>query len=487
MIFLSVVSTNSITLVAATDSRKMQDDTTTSIEDLTKVPLGLKETKLSHVVLPKPMSDFSTVYDTESNIIYISGGCDSINGNEYNLAAGGIFTCNQISNGHYMIRASDLSDTTQTNVSFTTLAALPTARYRHTAVLLPSQQLILLVGGRNVIDDSIIPTIDIYNINTDSWTSQNVTDVKYLLSDNTGLEYMDRAYIFGGWNASYTAMATSFYITVNEETNDSVPPSINFTDIADLPTPRGDTSSVSYVTPIANSTYRNSRETFALITGGFTHETLCNALDTVELYNFNTNQWTEKTALDTLTIARGDKVLVRTNHRSLFEDEIETEYFQQWIYAMGGERPIENYCDTFGEKNVSLEVGSETVPIDDIEYYNIINDTWTVFPNVDIDVYRFRFSAVVDPNRNIIYTLGGQLAFNKSCTCFPTSNEIYMYTEIFDASSVPTPTPPGQSPTTTTATPPSSSSSAGTIIDGMNRMMFATTVAFATIMIIIFN
>ena len=404
-----------------------EDEATTLIQQkIIKVPLGLAETKLSNVVLPKPMSDFSTVFDAINNTIYISGGCDSINGNEYVMAEfGNFFSCNNSSKSHYKILVSDLSDTSRTNITFTPLADMPTERYRHTAVLIPSSQQIVLVGGRNIMDDSIPSTVDIYNILTDTWTSHNVTDTKYLLSDNTGLVYNDRAYIFGGWNGSYIVQSTSFYIEINNDNSNQ--PTITFTDIADLPTPRGDISSVLYTSPIKNSTI--TPVTYALVTGGFTHETLCNALDTVEQYNFDTNVWISET-FDTLTTARGDKVLVGTSYTTVIDNDVQSEYTQHLIYALGGERPIENICEAL-ENNETLDVGSETVPIDDIEYYNVLNNTWATFPN-DIDVYRFRFSAAVDPSTKIIYTLGGQLKFNKSCTCFPTSNEIYMYTEIFD-------------------------------------------------------
>lgn len=409
-----------------------------NVAESTKVPIGLKETKLSNVILPKPMSDFSTVYDATNNHIYISGGCDSIKGNEYNMEFG-IFTCNNISNNHYMIDVNDIAgDTTKASVSFTPLANMPMARYRHTAVLLPSSQQIVLIGGRNVIDDSILPTVDIYNIQNDTWTSHNITDPKYLLSDNTGLEYMNRIYIFGGWNGSYTAQSTSFYVTISNDDS-----SLNFTDIAELPTPRGDISSVLYTSP-------SQTETYALVTGGFTHESFCYALDTVEQYSFDTNEWISE-SFDTLNIARGDKVLVRTSYTSeMDDDDDDTQHF---IYALGGERPIENFCDTFGEINTTLEAGSETVPIDDIEYYNVMDNSWTTFPNNDIDVFRFRFSAAVDTQTNVIYTLGGQLAFNKSCICFPTSNEIYMYTEIFqddDDDDTDNANPPASSPNSKT-------------------------------------
>ena len=432
MVVMGVTSSAAAAMVDSTttsSTRLLQDGTSTN--EIIKVPLGLSETKLSKVVLPKPMSDFSTVYDTSNNFIYITGGCDSPKGNEYNEEFGN-FVCKNISNNHYKILTYDLSNSTKASsgdVTFTPLADMPTARYRHTAVLLQSYQQILIIGGRNVIDDSIIPTVDIYHIETDTWTTHNVTDPKYLLSDNTGLEYMNRAYVFGGWNGTYTAQGTSFYIEVENGDENDVAPSITFTDIADLPTPRGDTSSVFYTSPTTDDT-ANTLEMYALVTGGYTHESFCSALDDVEQYNFETDTWKSET-FDKLNLARGDKVLVRTSYTTVIESEQQTNYTQHLIYALGGERPIENICDTF-EQNITLDPGSETVPIDDIEYYDVRNNSWTLFPKSDIDVYRFRFSAAVDTSTNIIYTLGGQLALNKSCTCFPTSNEIYMYREIFD-------------------------------------------------------
>ena len=387
----------------------------TAVSDGTrKIPLGLEETKLT-AVLPKPLSDFSSIYDAVNNHLYISGGCDSINGNQF---SGGFFSCSNLTNHHYMIPVDDLEDTSKT-ATFARLADMPIARYRHTAVLFPTSQKMIIVGGRNVIDDSIISTVDIYDIATDQWSSQNITNEKYLLSDNTGVEYMDRAYIFGGWNGSYTAQSTSFYIEINDDGT------LNFTDIAALPTPRGDISSVVHSSPTVNATTQ-ARDMYALVTGGFTHENnYCAALDAVEQYHFSRNEWiTEEYVVDSLNVARGDKVLVRTNYSTATSS-------QELIYALGGERPIENFCNAAGEKNASLSLGTESVPIDDIEYYNILENTWTKFPSSELDVYRFRFVAVVDTQTNAIYTLGGQLAFSSACTCFPTSNEIYMYKEIF--------------------------------------------------------
>jgi Galactose oxidase, central domain len=435
--------------------RSLQDDESILADarkQFDKIPIGLSERKLSNVVLPKPLSDFAIVFDDANDNVYISGGCDSPDGNVYNLDAGGIFTCSSASSQHYMIAVADLVDY-NTKTQFTPLQDLPSPRYRHTAILLPLSKSILLIGGRNITDDSIYNTVDVYNITSNTWTSHMVNDEKYLLSDSTGLEYMNRAYIFGGWNGTYTAKSTSYYIEMVNNT-------LNYTDIADLPTRRGDLSSVSYHSPIRNNS--NIMETFALVSGGFTDANICVALDTVEVYNFNTNVWT--TEHDPLTIGRGDKVMVQTSYSHILKENKDIEYTQQFVYALGGERPIANICVV----NATVEVGTETVPLDDVEYYNVQNDSWTLFPNSDIDVYRFRFNGFVDTNTNDIFTLGGQLAFNKNCTCFKTSDEIYIYREIFEGDSN---APPGSAPTTGTAT--SSSMEWSSSIVTLNFAVFA--------------
>jgi hypothetical protein len=123
------------------------------------LPVAFQYTTLSeNAALPKALSDFTAVLSTTDNdtvdtdpIIYIHGGCDSVNGNEYDSTKG-VFYCNSISNASYAYHIS-----TQT---WTTLPNLPTARYRHATVLLPQLQLIYILGGRNLVDE-IVTTLDV--------------------------------------------------------------------------------------------------------------------------------------------------------------------------------------------------------------------------------------------------------------------------------------------------------------------------------------
>jgi hypothetical protein len=121
------------------------------------LPVAFQYTTLSkNAALPKALSDFTAVLSTTDDsdtdpIIYIHGGCDSVNGNEYDSTEG-VFYCNSISNASYAYHIS-----TQT---WTNLPNLPTARYRHATVLLPQLQLIYILGGRNLVDE-IVTTLDV--------------------------------------------------------------------------------------------------------------------------------------------------------------------------------------------------------------------------------------------------------------------------------------------------------------------------------------
>jgi Galactose oxidase, central domain len=120
------------------------------------LPVAFQYTTLTkNATLPKALSDFTAVLSTDSDddedpIIYIHGGCDSVNGNTYYKTTG-FFQCNSISNASYAYHIS-----TQT---WTNLPNLPTARYRHATVVLPQRHLIYILGGRNLTDE-IVTTLD---------------------------------------------------------------------------------------------------------------------------------------------------------------------------------------------------------------------------------------------------------------------------------------------------------------------------------------
>lgn len=336
--------------------------------------------------LPKALSDFTAVADYDAKKVYISGGCDSVNGNQFNQLFG--FVCDSISAGQYVF---DLV----TN-EFSEETAMPVPRYRHAAALVNNQ--VWLVGGRDV-EDNLVETVDVYDIASDAWTTYEDLDAKYQVSDLAGFAGPDgKAYFAAGYDFNYTAQSTVFAIDpiATGDLNDLV-----MAEVASLPTPRGDLTGVT-------ATDQDGTP-YALVTGGFTHENgFCDPLATSERYDFSSDTWTD--AADLLT-GRGDKALVVLNDR---------------VFAIAGERQIANIC--LVDKP---EPGDGTVPIDDVEWYNSGTDEWTAIE--DLTNHRFRFAAIGYEDE--IFTFGGQLAYDDSCKCFKTSDEVTVYREIFGMTS----------------------------------------------------
>ena len=102
---------------------------------------------LSTASLPKPLSDLTATLSSSSDKVYIAGGCDSPLGNEF---LEGFFACSSISNALYEF---DVLQNT-----FTTLAEMPRARYRHAAGIIDNQ--LWLIGGRT-LQDELIAEVDV--------------------------------------------------------------------------------------------------------------------------------------------------------------------------------------------------------------------------------------------------------------------------------------------------------------------------------------
>lgn len=146
----------------------------------------------------------------------------------------------------------------------------------------------------------------------------------------------------------------------------------------------------------------------AFISGGFTHANgFCAPLGSSEEYIFADNEWN---SLPSLVRERGEVVLVEIDDH---------------LYALGGERQIEGYCDGAGE---GLDPGEQTVATDEVEIYDPANDVWEIiagFPN-----HKFRFAAAVGPD-GTIYAFGGQTAHDTACQCFKTTDSIAVFGEGF--------------------------------------------------------
>lgn len=99
--------------------------------------------------MPKALSDLTAVVSNSTSTVYLHGGCDAADGNRYDTARGK-FVCASVSNATYRF---DLVTAT-----FTPLADMPAARFRHAAVLVNNQ--VWVVGGRDS-NDSIVTTVHV--------------------------------------------------------------------------------------------------------------------------------------------------------------------------------------------------------------------------------------------------------------------------------------------------------------------------------------
>jgi hypothetical protein len=317
------------------------------------------------VTLPKPLSDHSASLATSNGLIYIAGGCDSPNGNEF---AGDFFFCASISDQMYVFNPTD--------ASFGEPKTLPRPRYRHCAAVVNNQ--LWLLGGRSA-EDGLIAQVDVYDIVSESWSTFALSE-EYQTSDHACFtDGSTSLYAVGGYDATYTTKATNIRIN----TSDAASPLV-VEEMAPLIEARGDI-------------FAAFDASFAYLGGGFTDANeFCAPLATAEKYEFSTNTWTN---LPPLPNERGEIVMVASGGH---------------IYAMGGERQIDGICDLTGTTDPGeLTVGSELVE-------SLEGDQWNLIES--FDDHKFRFAAVdVD---GIIYAFGGQDAWDDDCECFKTTSEI---------------------------------------------------------------
>jgi hypothetical protein len=194
-------------------------------------------------------------------------------------------------------------------------------------------------------------------------------------------------FIAGGYDQNYTALDSVYRIVVDESVND-----LKLEDVAPLSTARGDIIGVS-----------STDGTRAFIGGGFTHANdFCEPLASVEEYSFSANEWN---TLPDLADARGEIVFIELDNH---------------LFALGGERQIDGICDYTGE----TDPGENTVGTDLVEVYET---AWKVVGN--FRDHKFRFAAVGVEDRELIYTFGGQTAWDEGCKCFRTTKDILVFGE----------------------------------------------------------
>ena len=272
-------------------------------------------------------------------------------------------------------------------------------RYRHAAVYAGGK--LWLVGGRNVPEDAVIAEVDVYDPETNSWsTPGNIPDTR-LTSDNGAFTNADQSlvYVVGGYNPFYSnpdALTYLFTIDVARAL-DTDSPSVVIGDKRPMQTQRGDIHAVT-----------DSKGTKAYVTGGFSvfqPKCLSPPLKSVEVYDIEADTWAYT---GDLKIARGDKALVELDNN---------------IYAVGGETSHKDQCSENPEDVPPLS--AQSVAVDDVSVLRPNADKWSVVAS--IPNFRFRFSAASHVASGKIYTFGGQDAFDSDCNCFPTSDTVVTY------------------------------------------------------------
>lgn len=225
-----------------------------------------------------------------------------------------------------------------------------------------------------------------------------------MTSDNGAFASPDGSSVFvvGGYNQNYfapDALATTFsfetqaaldQMSTNAELGiDPAEADLQVRSEADLITGRGDIHAVS-----------SGDGSKAYVVGGFAG--MCQPLTSAEVYSFETNTWS---SAGDLLKARADGAMVEAAGT---------------IFTIGGEI---NHPDQCAAPELVPPLSHQSMAVDDVEALDYHNDE--VWYEVGyVPEFRFRFSAASWPATGVAYAFGGQLSFDDSCKCFPTTTEI---------------------------------------------------------------
>jgi N-acetylneuraminic acid mutarotase len=234
----------------------------------------------------------------------------------------------------------------------------------------------------------------VYDIATNKWVTFNDLPGPYNASDCTGYAYNNHAYFVAGYNLTYGFKNTHFAIdTVKSLANHS----LVIVDKAPIQLGRGDTASEI-----------NIEGTAAVVVGGFgASNTFCQAMSEVEIYDFAADSWSFTAPLITSV---ADVALANVDDH---------------ILTLGGERQIDNICNI-----ANPDPGQKTIAVNNVEDLDLHPSSgapqWVRI--ADFPEHRFRFAAVAYDD-NVVYTFGGQNAYQLSCKCLSTSNEVVVYVQ----------------------------------------------------------
>jgi hypothetical protein len=243
----------------------------------------------------------------------------------------------------------------------------------------------------------------VWDPSTNQWTTPFTIPDAYLTSDNIAEAYKDVIYMAGGYSAvNYVALNRLVAWNVTSNT---------FSNKTSMSHARGDLGGAMVTT--------KSNKTMMYTLGGFTDlNEYCSPLATVERYDIAANVW--YSVADMLK-SRGDLGAALLNQR---------------IYTVGGETKTPTYCTN----NVREDASSASLTVNDVESYDPNNNYFISNPfsssdstpwidENDLFQSLFRSWAAAWPGTNTLYVFGGQQAYNQTCDCYLSSNNVYGFVD----------------------------------------------------------
>ncbi len=214
----------------------------------------------------------------------------------------------------------------------------------------------------------------VYDIAANAWSSIVIPE-QFRTSDHASFSNKRFLYIAGGFGQGYNE--TNVVYRIDTET-------FRIEIVASLPVARGAIASTQ-------------TSDYAFLAGGYKN---CDASRLVERFDFATGLWTR---LPSLNEPRGNANLVVLNGI---------------VIIYGGERDMASGCNaTHSEKvdwNISVEV--------------LGSDVWKLV-NTGMEIPRFQSASVAIDTT--IFTFGGHLSYESDCRCYPNSDGVMSYRQLY--------------------------------------------------------
>jgi len=313
--------------------------------------------------MPTPRSDLSAVVVNDAFILAAGGCLSQICPSDQSYCS-----CQSVTSALEAFHPS--------NNSWVTLAPLPRPRFRHGAALIKSKM--YLVGGRDV-NDTLLTQVDVYDIPSNTWTTDSSLTWAQATSDFVLVSSGVNLYAIGGYDSNYdTLNSTCVGNTLTGIWDCNTFPKMN--------EGRGDACGVM----VGDEMY---------VVGGFSDVNFCNALDSLEVYNFDTGKWTVEARLD---YPRADSACA-----ALHGD----------FHVVGGEI-----------KDQVQDCNKYDIPVSHVEYYLISNSTW--LEETPLPDSRFRFAGVACSGSVIL--IGGQGPVNLATGIQPVLGQVSLLVDVVD-------------------------------------------------------